>query len=222
MSDYALQLVWTHHYVFKFKIPKNTIVVVKYKYIGVKRVYRGPWIYVDSSVLILFSYLINAALSLTFIWCSKLSILVKTWLYSAVRRGDVLAAWSGIRPLVTDPTSKDTQSICRNHIVSISDSGLVTIAGQFLDYLVEMLHQSFCILRWIFCASGGKWTTYRAMAEETLDAAVKSHGLLAEPCKTVGLMLEGGKGWTPTLYIRLVQDYGLENEVKHICTLQTT
>lgn len=49
---------------------------------------------------------------------------------SAVRRGDVLAAWSGIRPLVTDPSSKDTQSICRNHIVSISDSGLVTIAGQ--------------------------------------------------------------------------------------------
>uniref|UniRef100_A0A668W260 Glycerol-3-phosphate dehydrogenase, mitochondrial n=1 Tax=Oreochromis aureus TaxID=47969 RepID=A0A668W260_OREAU len=45
-----------------------------------------------------------------------------------VRRGDVLAAWSGIRPLVTDPSSKDTQSICRNHIVSISDSGLVTIA----------------------------------------------------------------------------------------------
>lgn len=49
-----------------------------------------------------------------------------------VRRGDVLAAWSGIRPLVTDPNSKDTQSICRNHVVSISDSGLVTIAGQLL------------------------------------------------------------------------------------------
>ncbi|KAK2857082.1 hypothetical protein Q5P01_005817 [Channa striata] len=105
-----------------------------------------------------------------------------------VRRGDVLAAWSGIRPLVTDPNSKDTQSICRNHIVSISDSGLVTIAG-------------------------GKWTTYRAMAEETLDAAVRAHGLSAEPCRTVGLMLEGAQGWTPTLYIRLVQDYGLENEV---------
>ncbi|KAE8278295.1 Glycerol-3-phosphate dehydrogenase, mitochondrial [Larimichthys crocea] len=104
-----------------------------------------------------------------------------------VRRGDVLAAWSGIRPLVTDPNSKDTQSICRNHIVSISDSGLVTIAG-------------------------GKWTTYRSMAEETLDAAIKAHSLPAEPCKTVGLQLEGGKGWTPTLYIRLVQDYGLENE----------
>lgn len=41
----------------------------------------------------------------------------------------MLAAWSGIRPLVTDPNSKDTQSISRNHIVTISDSGLVTIAG---------------------------------------------------------------------------------------------
>ena len=44
----------------------------------------------------------------------------------------MLAAWSGIRPLVTDPNSKDTQSICRNHIVSVSDSGLVTIAGRLL------------------------------------------------------------------------------------------
>ncbi|XP_061899540.1 glycerol-3-phosphate dehydrogenase, mitochondrial [Entelurus aequoreus] len=105
-----------------------------------------------------------------------------------VRRGDVLAAWSGIRPLVTDPNSKDTQSICRNHIVSLSNSGMVTIAG-------------------------GKWTTYRSMAEETLDAAIKAHTLPAETCKTVGLMLEGANGWTPTLYIRLVQDYGLEQEV---------
>ena len=53
------------------------------------------------------------------------------------------------------------------------------------------------------------------MAEETLDAAIGANGLSAGPCKTVGLMLEGGKGWTPTLYIRLVQDYGLENEVKN-------
>lgn len=64
------------------------------------------------------------------------------------------------------------------------------------------------------CVSGGKWTTYRSMAEETLDAAIQAHGLSAEPCKTVGLMLEGAKGWTPTLYIRLVQDYGLEKEVR--------
>lgn len=59
----------------------------------------------------------------------------------AVRRGDVLAAWSGIRPLVTDPNSKDTQSICRNHIVSISDSGLVTIAGR---RILRMIFLKYC------------------------------------------------------------------------------
>ncbi|OCT63487.1 uncharacterized protein LOC495948 isoform X2 [Xenopus laevis] len=105
-----------------------------------------------------------------------------------VRRGDVLAAWSGIRPLVTNPNSKDTQSISRNHVVDVGESGLVTIAG-------------------------GKWTTYRSMAEDTLDAAIIAHNLKADPCRTVGLFLEGGRDWSPTLYIRLVQDYGLESEV---------
>ncbi|XP_015724575.1 glycerol-3-phosphate dehydrogenase, mitochondrial [Coturnix japonica] len=105
-----------------------------------------------------------------------------------VRRGDVLAAWSGIRPLVTDPNSKDTQSICRNHLVAVSDSGLVTIAG-------------------------GKWTTYRAMAQDTIDAAIQEHNLPAGSSKTIGLLLQGAEDWSPTLYIRLVQDYGLESEV---------
>ncbi|XP_066143911.1 glycerol-3-phosphate dehydrogenase, mitochondrial isoform X1 [Euwallacea fornicatus] len=109
-----------------------------------------------------------------------------------VRRGDVLSAWSGIRPLVSDPNKPDTQSLARNHIVHVSDSKLVTIAG-------------------------GKWTTYRAMAEETIDAAIKACNLESK-CKyqesqTCGLLLEGAHEWTPTMYIRLVQDFGLECEV---------
>lgn len=58
-----------------------------------------------------------------------------------VRRGDVQAAWSGIRPLVRDPAAKNTESLVRSHMIHVSESGLLTIAG-------------------------GKWTTYRAMAEE--------------------------------------------------------
>jgi glycerol-3-phosphate dehydrogenase len=69
-----------------------------------------------------------------------------------VRRGDVLSAWCGIRPLVSDPNKSDTQSLARNHIVHVSDSKLVTIAG-------------------------GKWTTYRSMAEETVDAAIAACNL---------------------------------------------
>ncbi|CAF0925217.1 unnamed protein product [Brachionus calyciflorus] len=106
-----------------------------------------------------------------------------------VRRGDVMSAWSGIRPLVSDPNKPDTQSLARNHIVHVSDSKLITIAG-------------------------GKWTTYRSMAEETVDAAIKACGLKPKNgCITKGLFLEGGHNWTPTSYIRLAQDYGIETEV---------
>ncbi len=56
--------------------------------------------------------------------CTNLCVCV-----CAVRRGDVLAAWSGIRPLVMDPNKTDTQSIARNHIIEVSQNDLVTIAG---------------------------------------------------------------------------------------------
>jgi glycerol-3-phosphate dehydrogenase len=55
-----------------------------------------------------------------------------------VRRSDVMSAWSGIRPLATDPNVKgiDTASISRDHVVCLDSDGLVTVTG-------------------------GKWTTYR-------------------------------------------------------------
>lgn len=116
---------------------------------------------------------------------------IKNYLNSdvQVRRADVLSAWSGIRPLVSDPNKADTQSLARNHIVHVSDSKLVTIAG-------------------------GKWTTYRHMAEETVDACIEAAALKPKSnCSTLGLFLEGGHTWTPTSFIKLVQNYGLETEV---------
>ena len=47
-----------------------------------------------------------------------------------VRRGDVLSAWCGIRPLVSDPNKSDTQSIARNHIIEVAPDKLITIAGK--------------------------------------------------------------------------------------------
>jgi glycerol-3-phosphate dehydrogenase len=110
-----------------------------------------------------------------------------------VRRGDVLSAWSGIRPLVKDPDAKDTQSLVRNHMINISTGGLLTIAG-------------------------GKWTTYRAMAEETVDAAIKEFNLKPTgPSQTDHIKLLGGHAWTKTMYIKLIQQFGLETEVaKHL------
>lgn len=110
-----------------------------------------------------------------------------------VRRGDVLSAWSGLRPLVKDPDAKDTQSLVRNHMINVSKAGLLTIAG-------------------------GKWTTYRAMAEETIDRAIQEFELKPNgPSQTDHIKLIGGHAWTKTMYIKLIQQFGLETDVaKHL------
>ncbi len=46
-----------------------------------------------------------------------------------VRRGDVLSAWSGIRPLVRNPNAASTEGVGKDHMIHVSDSGLLTIAG---------------------------------------------------------------------------------------------
>ncbi|KAF8930546.1 FAD dependent oxidoreductase-domain-containing protein [Dissophora ornata] len=116
---------------------------------------------------------------------------VKNYLHPdvKVRRGDVLAAWSGIRPLVRDPSAKSTEGLVRNHMINVSASGLLTIAG-------------------------GKWTTYRAMASETIDKAIKEFKL--EPsrgCSTDRVKLIGSHGYSKTMFIRLIQQFGLETEI---------
>ena len=106
-----------------------------------------------------------------------------------LHRNDILAVWSGIRPLVKDPAAKNTEALVRNHMINLSDSGLLTIAG-------------------------GKWTTYRAMAEETIDKAIEAFGLKPErKCPTANLLLVGSHGFTETMYLKLIQQYGLEVDV---------
>lgn len=110
-----------------------------------------------------------------------------------VRRGDVLSAWSGLRPLVRDPDAKDTQSLVRNHMINVSESGLLTIAG-------------------------GKWTTYREMAEQTVDRAIEEFKLKpVRGCMTKKTRLLGSHGWSKTMYVKLLQRFGLETDVaKHL------
>ena len=73
--------------------------------------------------------------------------------------GDVLSVFAGLRPLVRSGDSESTAEISRDHTVSVSRSGLVTIAG-------------------------GKWTTYRKMAQDTIDQAAVVGGLPTRPCVT--------------------------------------
>uniref|UniRef100_A0A7N0TLZ7 Glycerol-3-phosphate dehydrogenase n=1 Tax=Kalanchoe fedtschenkoi TaxID=63787 RepID=A0A7N0TLZ7_KALFE len=108
---------------------------------------------------------------------------ISDYLNVKVRRTDVLSAWSGIRPLATDPSAKNTESISRDHVVCEDFPGLLTITG-------------------------GKWTTYRSMAEDTVDTAVKSAKLKPNnPCLTNYLRLIGGDGWEPSSFTVLAQEY---------------
>jgi len=54
------------------------------------------------------------------------------------------------------------------------------------------------------------------MAEETVDKCIKVCKLKAGKSVTKGLLLEGAHNWTPTMFIRLIQDFGLDVKVTHI------
>jgi glycerol-3-phosphate dehydrogenase len=86
------------------------------------------------------------------------------YLETAPTLHDVRSTFAGLRPLLSGTGS--TASLRRDHRVMVSPGGLVTIAG-------------------------GKWTTFRLMAEHAVDRAVASAGLSARPCRTANLALEG-------------------------------
>jgi glycerol-3-phosphate dehydrogenase len=92
------------------------------------------------------------------------------YLARAPGRGDVRSIWVGLRPLVRPPADDggDTKRLSREHTVLTSRSGLVTVTG-------------------------GKWTTYRAIAEDVLDACFAAALLDARPGGvTDALVLAGG------------------------------
>ena len=83
-------------------------------------------------------------------------------------RADIRSAFAGLRPLIhpehTD--AKNTAALSREHAILVSSSGLITVAG-------------------------GKWTTYRLMAEQVIDRARQVADLPAAPCPTRSLKLHG-------------------------------
>jgi len=82
-------------------------------------------------------------------------------------RDDVLSMFAGIRPLVkAGGDEMNTAALSRDHTIHIDHSGLVSIAG-------------------------GKWTTYRNMAEDCVDQAAVLAGLPEQPCVTKQLKLHG-------------------------------
>jgi glycerol-3-phosphate dehydrogenase len=78
---------------------------------------------------------------------------------------DIRSVYAGLRPLVKG-SSKKTAELSRDHVILVADSGLITITG-------------------------GKWTTYRRMAEDTVNTAIGQGGLAMKPCITASLPIHG-------------------------------
>ncbi len=81
-------------------------------------------------------------------------------------RSDVLSAFAGIRPLVKSSETKNTSALSRDHTIHIDHSGLLTITG-------------------------GKWTTYRHMAEDCVNQAATLARVAEKPCVTTHLNIHG-------------------------------
>ncbi len=88
------------------------------------------------------------------------------YLDPAPTRADVRSVYVGLRPLVKAAEGTDTKALSRDHIIRISDSGLITLTG-------------------------GKWTTYRRMGEDTVNRAAKQAGLPERTTVTPDLKLHG-------------------------------
>jgi len=81
------------------------------------------------------------------------------YLAATINRGDVRSMFAGLRPLVKQRHAKKTSVLSRDHTILVSASNMVTVTG-------------------------GKWTTYRRMAEDAVNHAATTTGLPAKPCIT--------------------------------------
>ena len=91
------------------------------------------------------------------------------YLNKKVCKADVLSIYAGLRPLAaTKDNSEKTKEISRSHKIIVSNSELITITG-------------------------GKWTTFRRMAEDTINKAISIGKLPNVSCKTTVLQIHGSK-----------------------------
>ena len=88
------------------------------------------------------------------------------YLHHPPTRADVLSVFVGIRPLVRTADAKTTAALSRDHTIHIDRSGLLTLTG-------------------------GKWTTYRNMAEDGVNQAATLARLPERPCPTRSLNIHG-------------------------------
>jgi glycerol-3-phosphate dehydrogenase len=84
---------------------------------------------------------------------------INQYLVEPSNPGDILSTFAGLRPLVRAPKAKSTATLSRDHYIEVSPGGLISVVG-------------------------GKWTTFRKMAEDAVDCAIKVANLPPRNCVT--------------------------------------
>ncbi|MGD0403210.1 MAG: FAD-dependent oxidoreductase [Candidatus Acidiferrales bacterium] len=115
------------------------------------------------------------------------------YLAEPVSAAQIESAMVGVRPLVSSGESRSTKEIARTHEVELDPkSGLISIMG-------------------------GKWTTYRAMAQDTVDAVQKYLGISISQCQTLRHPLSGSEGYSADYWKELAKLDGVtELSARHL------
>ena len=109
-------------------------------------------------------------------------------------RADVLAVFAGLRPLAApEKEGQSTKEVSRSHKIFVSETGLITITG-------------------------GKWTTYRKIAEDIIDKAISEKKLPKKECKTEHLSIRGNQKTSTLDRENHLYVYG--SDIKNIMALQ--
>jgi glycerol-3-phosphate dehydrogenase len=121
----------------------------------------------------------------------EISFILQTagkYLVNPPRREDILCIFAGLRPLAANPDNPaSTKEVSRRHKITLSPSGLLTIIG-------------------------GKWTTYRRMAEETIEKAIKAGFLDNRKCVTANLQLTKITGNNSSDRLHIYGDHSIDIE----------
>lgn len=117
---------------------------------------------------------------------------LQRWFRCDISEQKIRARWAGLRPLLAAPQA-GTAEIVREHMLETGPRGLISVLG-------------------------GKWTTYRKMAEEALDRAIATAGLRPRnPCQTHTLRLLGAAGYSAGLAGQLATEFRLpEDSARHL------
>ena len=118
---------------------------------------------------------------------------INQYLTTPVTPNEIVSGFAGIRPLVGSTGDGDTKKLARDDVIEMDPtSGLISIMG-------------------------GKWTTHRAMAEDTIHQVQQVLGVPQTDSKTRNHVLYGGKDFTNDYWVRICREYRVsEKTARHL------